>query len=55
MTAPRTLTLDDLWNFKEIGSIALSPDGRRVVLVISTLDKAKNERQSAIWLLQLDE
>ncbi len=55
MTAPRTLTLDDLWNFKEIGSIALSPDSRRVALVISTLDKAKNERQSAIWLLHLDE
>src|SRR5579859_3876385 len=55
MTALRTLTLDDLWNFKEIGSIALSPDGKRVALVISTLDKAKNERQSAIWLLQLDE
>jgi Tol biopolymer transport system component len=54
-TVPRKLTYDDLWNFKEIGSIALSPDGRRVALVISTLDKAKNERQSAIWLLQLDE
>jgi len=55
MTTLRKLTLDDLWSFKEMGAIALSPNGRHVAFVISTLDKAKNERQSAIWLLQLDE
>ncbi len=52
---PRKLTLDDLWTFKEMGNVALSPDGRHVAFVMHGTDKAKNERQSAIWLLRLDE
>jgi dipeptidyl aminopeptidase/acylaminoacyl peptidase len=55
MTTPRKLTLEDLWAFKSIGNVALSPDGRRVAFVMHSTDKAKNERQSAIWLLHLDE
>src|SRR5260221_2241408 len=55
MTAQRNLTADDLWTFKEMGNIALSPDGRRVAFVTHSLDKAKNERHSAIYLLHLDE
>jgi len=55
MVSPRKLTLDDLWMVKEIGTIALSPDGSRVAYVVHTLDRAKNEPQSAIWLLHLDE
>src|SRR6266446_10751937 len=55
MTTARKLTLDDLWTFKNIGSVALSPDGRRVAYVVHTTDKARDERQSAIWLLHLDE
>jgi dipeptidyl aminopeptidase/acylaminoacyl peptidase len=55
MTTPRKLTADDLWTFKEMDTIALSPDGRRVAFVIHSLDKEKNERHSKIYLLQLDE
>ncbi|TMD70348.1 MAG: S9 family peptidase, partial [Chloroflexi bacterium] len=55
MAAPRKLTHDDLWTFKEVGAVALSPDGRHVAFVIGGADKAKNERHSAIWLLPLDE
>src|SRR5438270_13514094 len=55
MTSLRKLTIDDLWTVKEIGSISLSPDGRRVAFVVHTLDKEKNEARSAIWLLHLDE
>ncbi len=55
MASLRKLTLDDLWTVKEIGIIALSPDGGRVAYVVHTLDRAKNEPQSAIWLLHLDE
>jgi len=51
----RKLTYDDLWNFKTMGNVALSPDGKRVAFAMSSADKAGNERQSAIWLLQLDE
>ena len=55
MTTPRKLTLDDLWTFKIMGYIAFSPNGRRVAFVMHSTDKAKNEQQSAIWLLQLNE
>ncbi|MGZ3625420.1 MAG: TolB family protein, partial [Ktedonobacteraceae bacterium] len=54
MAAPRKLTADDLWLFKEMGNIALSPDGRRVAYVMYSLDKLENERHGVIYLLQLD-
>lgn len=52
---PRKLTYDDLWNFKDMGNIAVSSDGRHVAFVLHSTDKAKDERHSAIWLLHLDE
>ena len=55
MSTSRKLTADDLWTFKEMGNITLSPDGRRVAFVTLSLNKAKNERHSTIYLLQLDE
>ncbi len=55
MTTPGKLTTDDLWTFKEMGNIALSPDGRRVAFVTHSLNKTKNERHSSIYLLHLDE
>src|SRR5260370_39913243 len=55
MTTPHKLTADDLWTFKETGNMALSPDGRRGAFVTHSLNKAKNERHSTIYLLQLDE
>src|SRR5436305_7637090 len=54
MTTQRKLTADDLWSFKEMGNIALSPDGRRVAFVMYSFDKLKNERHGTIYLLQLD-
>lgn len=55
MTAPRKLTYDDLWIFKEMSNIALSPNGRRLAFVMQSKDKTKDARQNAIWLLELDE
>ncbi len=52
---PAKLSFDALWSFKEMGAIALSPDGRRVAFVMETLDRAKNETRNALWLLYLDE
>jgi dipeptidyl aminopeptidase/acylaminoacyl peptidase len=53
MTTSRKLTIDDLWTFKDVDTVALSPDGKRLAYVVHRLDNARNERQSAIWLLQL--
>jgi dipeptidyl aminopeptidase/acylaminoacyl peptidase len=55
MTTSRNLTIDDLWTFKDVDTVALSPDGKRLAYVVHRLDKVKNEHQSAIWVLQLDE
>ena len=55
MTTSRKLTIDDLWTFKDVDTVALSPDGKGLAYVAHRLDNVKNERQSAIWLLQLDE
>ena len=55
MTGPRKLTLDDLWSFREMGAIALSPDGRRVAFVMSHFNKEKDEGKRAIFLLHLDQ
>ncbi len=55
MASLRGLTIDDLWTFNEIGSLALSPDGHKVAYVLHTDDRIQNETRSAIWLLHLDE
>lgn len=55
MAAPRKLTPDDLQALKTMGNIAVSPDGRRVAIVMHWTDTGKNEPRSAIWLLLLDE
>lgn len=51
----RKLTHDDLWNFRDLGHIALSPDGRRVAFTVLRKDKEQDEVLSDIMLLQLDE
>jgi dipeptidyl aminopeptidase/acylaminoacyl peptidase len=55
MATSRKLTFDDLWSLRSMGNLALSPDGRRVALVMRMADKVSNETRSAIWLLHLDE
>ncbi len=55
MPSLRKMTIDDLWALNEIGSIALSHDGRRVAYVVHRDEKDGNETHSAIWLLHLDE
>ncbi|MBO0781935.1 MAG: S9 family peptidase [Ktedonobacteraceae bacterium] len=51
----RKLTHDDLWTFKDLGHIAISPDGKRVAFTVLRKDKEKDEVLSDIMLLQIDE
>lgn len=55
MVAPRKLTLEDLWDFKEMGMVALSPDAQRVAFVMNSVDREKDEEHSTIFLLRLNE
>src|SRR5689334_18984983 len=55
MAVPRKLTHDDLWGFKDVGKVTLSPDGKTLAFVRINAEKEKNEWCSSIWLLSLDE
>jgi dipeptidyl aminopeptidase/acylaminoacyl peptidase len=53
MAAPCKLAFDDLWSLRTMGNLALSPDGRRVALVVHRADKASNERETQWHLVTL--
>ncbi|GHO50014.1 alpha/beta hydrolase family protein [Ktedonospora formicarum] len=52
---PHPLTHDDLWTFPEMGRVALSPNGRQIVYVLSHKDKTSDTVLSNLYLLRLDE
>jgi dipeptidyl aminopeptidase/acylaminoacyl peptidase len=49
----RMLTLDDTWAFRPVTEMRLAPDGRRVAFTLETQDRERNEKHSAIWLLDV--
>src|SRR4051812_18144020 len=51
--AARPLTIDDLLAVKGISDPQVSPDGRRVVYVVSELDRATDKTNSDLWLVPL--
>ena len=48
------LTAEDLWQLQRIGTLALAPDGRRVVCSVTGYSMAKNQGTAALWLLPTD-
>lgn len=54
MTEKRCVEKSDLFNFKFITESALSPDGKKVVYAVQTLDGEKEEQHSTLWLLLLE-
>src|SRR5262245_49588517 len=51
----RPLTLDDMFRFQRVADPQLSPDGRWVVYVVTTVtDKDKNQTQAHLWLAGTD-
>ncbi|MEZ4520482.1 MAG: S9 family peptidase [Thermomicrobiales bacterium] len=55
MTAKRRLTIDDLFEIRMVADPQISPDGRRVAFVVSTLDRDSNRYRSAIWMVDADD
>lgn len=45
----------DLYDLKSIGNPQISPDGRWVAYTLTTVDTAKNKRNSDIWMVSWDE
>jgi dipeptidyl aminopeptidase/acylaminoacyl peptidase len=53
-TQKRPLSLDDYYLIEQVGSPALSPDGKWVAFVRSTIVEQENRRHSEIWLAAAD-
>lgn len=54
MTERRAMMPDDFWRLRLLTEMRLSPDGRRVAYTLETADRERNERRSAIWLLDIE-
>ena len=52
--ARRGVTPEDYFSFKFIGDPHISPDGKVVVYVLTSIDQKKNRRESAIWVVPAD-
>ncbi len=50
----RGITPEDYLSFKFVGDPHISPDGRVVAYVLTTIDQKKNRRESSIWLVPAD-
>jgi dipeptidyl aminopeptidase/acylaminoacyl peptidase len=46
----RPITVDDLFKFKRVSDPQISPDGKHVAYVITSVDLPGNKTSSAIWL-----
>jgi dipeptidyl aminopeptidase/acylaminoacyl peptidase len=52
--ARRGVTPEDYFSFKFIGDPRISPDGKVVVYVLTTIEQKKNRRESSIWAVPAD-
>jgi hypothetical protein len=50
----RGVTAEDYLAFKFVGDPRVSPDGKTVAFVLTTIDQKKNRRESAIWIVPTD-
>ncbi len=54
VVSERGVVAEDLYHLQFVGDPRVSPDGRQVAFVVTTLDEAKNEYCSRIWLVPAD-
>ena len=50
----RSITIEDLYQFKQVSRPRISPDGQRVAFVVTTIDERKQEYHSSIWIASTD-
>src|SRR5262249_46457683 len=50
----RGVTAEDYFAFQFVNDPRVSPDGKQVAYVLSTINQKKNRRESAIWLVPVD-
>src|SRR3979490_503409 len=52
--AKRSITPEDYLSFQFISDPRLSPDGKIVAYVVTTINQKKNRRESAVWSLTIE-
>ncbi|MBM4069783.1 MAG: S9 family peptidase [Planctomycetes bacterium] len=50
----RPITVEDLWKVKRLGPPSISPDGKQVVVEVTTYSMKKNDSTSNLWVLSTD-
>ena len=50
----RPLTFEDLWKVQRVGKPAMSPDGKTVVVEVTSYDLDADTSSSNLWLLATD-
>src|SRR5579864_650685 len=55
MTSKRALTFEDFWQLRHITDARLSPDGKTVAYVVTSVTEADGGSTSAIWLGNLED
>src|SRR5579872_5306852 len=53
-TARPGITAEDYFALKNVTDAQLSPDGKSVAYVVTSVDEKRNRRDSAIWLIPAD-
>ena len=51
---PRRWTVDDVLAMKTVSDVAISPDGKRVAYVVTTLDREQNVTNSDVWVVSTE-
>src|SRR5258708_8369933 len=52
--AKRGITAEDYFAFEFISDAHISPDGKQVAYVVTTIDQKKNRRNASIWVVAVD-
>lgn len=50
-TAPRSLTVDDAFLFRDVGNARMSPDGEWVAYTVTTTDTEEEQRTTRLWMV----
>jgi Tol biopolymer transport system component len=50
-TNPRKIAIEDLYKYKPASRPRISPDGKRVAFVLTTIDERKQEYRTSIWIV----
>src|SRR5438034_7190706 len=50
----RGVTAEDYYSFQQLSDPHLSPDGKLVAYVVTTIDQRQNRRHSSIWMTAAD-